>query len=350
MQIALTGAGGQVGAEVALRLSSNPGVVLVPIARDRQSSAFLRYSGVAVAHGAVTDAAFAMAAFKDCDVVANFALASGTPAAAGRENAALTKSIFDSTSPSTTLVFFSSLAADGTTQADGQRRRDFYSDLKRKHEKQVLDLARRHNRKAIVYRLGHVMGDYQGFSAACKAELESGPITIPDPDRLSNTTHTVAICEALFKSAQTPQLHASVYDLVNTPQWNWREVYRHVSGGNEPEFCVVPMSAPRSRAFNPMGWAIRLRPLVTRGLGHLPERFNRRVRADYFVRRAANEVAMLNRAVVVSNAASYWSGHDVHGLPARNTLELIQNGSWKLPETPRKQWPDDLAISGNGDA
>ena len=80
MQIILIGANGQVGAEITLLLANSAGIKVRPIVRSRSGSAFLRFRGVPVMHGSVSDPAQSKRLQDGGDVIANFALALGTPA------------------------------------------------------------------------------------------------------------------------------------------------------------------------------------------------------------------------------------------------------------------------------
>ena len=82
MRIVILGGNGQVAAEVALMLANIRGIDVRPVARSKGGSAFLRFHGVSVIHGSITDLRQARLIQEGADVIANFALASGTPAAA----------------------------------------------------------------------------------------------------------------------------------------------------------------------------------------------------------------------------------------------------------------------------
>src|SRR5260370_31003808 len=130
MRIVIVGSNGQVAAEVALLLASRPEVELRPLVRWRSGSAFLRHHGVPVQHGSITDPEFGANALAGADLIANFALAGGTPAGALKENQEIIRATFAYSAPTATNVFFSTLAVHGSFHENGRRHRSADGDLK----------------------------------------------------------------------------------------------------------------------------------------------------------------------------------------------------------------------------
>ena len=225
MRIVLVGGNGQVGAEVALLLSRQSGVDVQTISRSREGSAFLRLNGIQVTHGDISKPEDARRILDGGDVIANFALALGSPASAVARNRTIIQNCFDYSPQPSTVVFFSTLAVHGEYSPDGRRQSTFYGQLKRQNEAQVRRLSRQKKRKAYVLRLGHVMGDYQRLNELIRDEISNPPVFLPYPDRLSNVTATVTIADALLAIASKRAGPPGIYDLLNQPQWNWREVY-----------------------------------------------------------------------------------------------------------------------------
>ena len=289
MRIAVIGANGQVGAEVSLLLARQVGVEVRAVSRTRNGSAFLRYAGLAVAHGEISDPARAPALLADADVIANFALAIGTPAASLANNARIITRIFECAPPAATIVFFSTLAVNNRGDGAGGMRSP-YEKAKLKAEKLALDLATRMKRKLYILRLGHVAGELQNIMSVWRDELRTQPIRIPDPDRDSNVTYTAAIAEALVAIGEGRVGPPGQYDLVNTPQWTWRRIYTHEAAklgmsvsfatqGPLAENASPGMMARLKRLARAIASQPRVRQMLERGLALMPVEFNEKAKA-----------------------------------------------------------------------
>jgi nucleoside-diphosphate-sugar epimerase len=351
MRIVIVGAGGQVGAEVTLMLASRLDVQVVPVVRSRSGSAFLRYSGVRVLHGDITDPRFGVKCLLGADLVANFALAGGTPREARRQNDSLTRAIFKFSTVSTTLVFFSTLAVQGDVDAQGRRRRTPYADLKQRNERLAESLASRHRRAAYTLRLGHVAGRFQGLTELCRNELRSPPVVLPDPDRLSNVAHTVTIADALLTIADGRSGPPGRYDLTNVPQWTWRQVYEAEAAalGVAASFATVghiASSTVKSRVTHRVFKAVAgngTKDLLLKGLSRLPGSFGYRIRAEYYVDRVRREIAALQAKSEPKNGGTLWAALETHPLPGlARTADLLASGSFHVPYDVDCRWPPDL--------
>lgn len=357
MRIVIIGAGGQVGSEVALMLTQVAGVEVVPIIRTRSGSAFLRYHGIPVVHGDITDPSVGARTLSGADVVANFALAGGTPGQARKQNDNIARAIFEHSNPLTANVFFSTLAVHGDFDAAGRRRMTAYGDLKRRNERLVTTLARRRRRTAYILRLGHVAGTYQALSRFCRDELLSPPVVVPNLERLANVTHTVTIADALVAIGSKRSGPPGLYDVVNVPQWTWRQVYDKEATvlGIAPSFMSiqhdhVPRSALLSRLTRVTLKAIggnSTKDMLLRVLGRLPGSFDGRIRAEYYVDRSRKEIAVLIERPQPRNPATLWPALDVHILPGlsrtddRLALSILSAGSSARIES----WPPDLKVN-----
>lgn len=353
MRIAIIGAGGQVAAEVTLMLTSVAKVEILPLVRTRSSSAFLRYHGVPVAHADITDRALAPHCLAGANVVANFALAGGTPSQARRQNEEIIRTTFEHSDRSATIVFFSTLSVHGGFDAEGRRRRTTYGDLKLGNERLVSTLARQRGQPAYILRLGHVAGSYQGLTQVCRDEILSPPVVAPDPERLSNVTHTVTITDALLAIGRGRAGPPGLYDLVNVPQWTWRQVYEKEAADLGVTLVMIdgirdsrPAFGRRLKRglFTAIG-GVRTKDVLLRMLGRLPDSFGERLRAEYYVNRARSEIAVLNRPPKPLNPGTLWPGLETRSLAGlARTEDLFASNAFPIDQRPAARWPSDLVL------
>ncbi len=352
MRIVILGANGQVAAEVAQRLAGTPGVDLVPVSRTRGGSAHLRSHGIAVWHGSVSDDASAKAMLKNADVVANFALAGGMGRTAIEANNRIIQATIDHSEPTARIIFISTLAVEGSADAAGLMKRGAYGDLKRRNELHFEQAARRAGRRGWTLRLGHVCGEEQNITQSLRRQIALGPVRAPDLERLSNTTYIEAIAEALLAVGEDRAGPPGRYDLVNYPQWTWREVFEHEARvvGLPVEFETSPAPPPHPPALSArlMGAAfaliqrLGLRAVLERSLAFLPGGFADQTKADYFVSRARAEIAALAPRREVPALALLWPAVDARHLPGvRETQTLIAEGAFR-GDRGRTPWPADL--------
>lgn len=350
MRVVLIGGNGQVASEVALILSGIPSIEVRPVARSLGGSAFLRYQGIRVCHGHITEAEDARRIQRGADVVANFALAHGSPAESMAANEAIIRQSFDSSPSNAIIVFFSTLAVRELLGS----KRTLYTKLKLRNEQQVLHLAKKNGRQAYVLRLGHVAGEYQNISLLCRDQLSKPPVAIPDPGRLSNVVHTVTVADAIVAIGERRAGPPGLYDLVNVPQWTWRQVYSREADilgipvifeirgeGSAPTLGVV--SQFRNIAFA-MIRNFHLKERLTAIAGSLPVPFNDRLRAEYLLDRARREIAALEEVPPVGNHATEWPALETRVLAGLTSTETLLASTGSLSQRRNiKRWPPDLA-------
>ncbi len=348
----VVGANGQVASEVAILLHGHPGLEVVPISRTRNGSAFLRSRGIPVFHGSITDAATARRALAGADIVANFALASGLGRAAVDVNHAIIDSTIEHSEPAARVVFFSTLAVHGNFDAAGVRSRSAYGDLKLRNERHFERSIARSGREGLILRLGHVCGDEQNISHMIRKEVEAGEVVLSDPDRASNTTHVVAIAEALLAIAEGRASTSGRYDCVNEPSWTWREVYEYEAANLDRTVVIrrgtstPSVAAPITRRI--FASAIRTveklgaRATLDRALSLLPEAVVGRIKARHAMTVCRGEIASLGGSSLSRNPATWWPALAVENLTGpRNTRELIDGGVFR-DRNDRAPWPRDL--------
>ena len=351
MKIVLLGANGQVASEVAILLHGLPGVEVVPVSRTRNGSAFLRSRGVPVMHGSITDSVQARILLSGAGVVANFALASGLGRTIVDANHSIIQASIDHAEPTARIVFFSTLAIHGIFGPRGERTQNAYGDLKLRNEKYFTRAVARSGNLGFILRLGHVCGEEQNITHLIRSEIASGDVLIDDLERASNTTHVVAIAEALLAIAEGRAKTAGRYDLVNQPQWSWRQVYEYESLKTgrtlvirRAEVAQIGRQPLLRRAMSSVLTAVDrlgIKPVLERVLPYLPTAVVERIKLNHSIKAARQEIAALTPPAVLSNTASWWPALDIEPLPGvRNTQQLIDEGSF-LRKPPAPPWPRD---------
>ena len=354
MKIVLLGANGQVASEVAILLHGLAGVEVVPVSRTRNGSAFLRSRGVPVLHGAITDSDQARKMLAGAGVVANFALASGLGRAIVDANQAIIQASIDHADPSARIVFFSTLAIHGNFGPRGERSHNAYGDLKLRNEKYFTRAISRSGNPGFILRLGHVCGEEQNITHLIRSEVAAGDVLLEDPERPSNTTQVVAIAEALLAIAEGRANPPGRYDLVNEPQWSWRQAYEYESAMTGRPLAIRRVEAARSRrqpllrravstALNAVD-RLGIRAVLERALPYFPTGMVGKIKVSHSVKAAREEIAALSAPESLANAASWWPALEVRPLPGvRITKQLIDEGNFRRKPT-APPWPRDLRL------
>lgn len=355
VKVAVLGANGQVGSEICLLLSHVPDVELVAVCRNRSGSAFLRWQGIACRHGRPADLTDARRLFGDCDLILNFALGSGNPAQIRSTEDNLIQNSFACSRPDATVVYFSTQSVYGDP-SPGRRVRwkNPYGRAKLVSETRVLAASRKFRKPAFILRLGHVCGELQGISLDIRRELRERRAFLPATDVPSNTVLTVAILDAI-EQIRTGAAKPGVYDLMNTPQWTWRQVYRY-----EAERCDLPfepISVPDpmtsrsgvrvsfSSIVKVMTGARWNRDVLAKLLAHAPPSVSQRAQAAWYRQRASAEIAALSHQPGNELAEHLcWVTNGRHPLPQRPTVDLLRSDPYRglLSNGSRQSWPADL--------
>lgn len=333
-----------------MMLANAAGVELRPVARSRGGSTFLRYHGIPVLHGNISDPDEARRLQSGARLIANFALAAGTPAEALSRNTEIIRQTFFASPPEAIIVFFSTLSVHGQYDENGRCVTTFYGQMKLANERLVFSLSRQLQREAYVLRLGHVAGQFQNMTDFIQREIAAGPVPMIDPERASNITFTEAITEALLAIASGTAGPPGLYDLVNLPQWSWREIYAReaqklgkllqieIARANQSSRASL-----RHKALEIVG-RIGRKEQILQVMSYLSKRFNVRLKADYYVRRASNEIRALEKQRLVANNAMYWPEIPARHLNGvRMTRELIDTKVYSINDEIKQRWPADLA-------
>lgn len=355
-RIAILGANGQVGAELCLLLSKHDDVEVVPVCRNRFGSAFLRYHGVRCRHGLIADPAQARELIGDCDVIVNLALATGglLPRVAREVNRTIIEHCIKYAPPRAKIIYSSSRLVYGdSTETRRIRWRNPYGQEKLKGERDARRTGRREGREIYILRLGVTCGDLQDVTACIREQIEAGPVIFPAQDRHSDTVYTATIADAVLVIAAGKE-RPGTYDLMNKPQWSWREVYEYEAGR-----CGLPLTiehVPTRGMVKPPRGASRLisfavglvsRASVPKQLGmrlasRLSPRLNRRILASSVQQRARQEIARLTRRTVSSELMLRRPVGRRFMESLTPTIDLLRSEAYQLPvRNESASWPED---------
>lgn len=356
LKVAVLGANGQVGAELCLLLARVPDVELVPIARTRTGSAFLRWHGIRCRHGRAASAEEAYGLISDCDVIVNSALASGTPAQMRRTEDAIVRNAFACSSSAAVIIHFSTQSVYGDPrQGKSIRWRSLYGRAKLATEKRVRAQSRRHRKRAYILRLGHVCGPLQQISNNIRQEIREDRVVLGAIDLPSNTVYTATIVEAILAIIRG-RVAPGCYDLMNVPQWTWRTVYEYEARacGCElhPRF-VAGSAARRPFPARMLRWLAAaggnavagsfMRQLVAAGLARLPPDLSERAQAWWYCKRARSEIAALSISPTPTDHLTWVANgkHFIDSLPPTSQV-LDQNPYEGFAQPPSGPWSEDL--------
>jgi nucleoside-diphosphate-sugar epimerase len=317
-RVAIVGANGQVGTEVALRLRGVEGIEVVPIIRNVSGSAFLRLNGMACRHGRITEPAEARTLIGDCDVVVNFALSNTAVPRIDRDmNRQIVRSMVAAAKRGAPIVFVSTMMV----HAPGIKFwfPDSYGLEKLVTERMFRQACRSSHHPAFVFRLGHVMGEMQNITSKIRGEIRDGKVALPHKGlRASNTVFTAGVIEAIVEIAKTAA-RPGTYDLITFPQWTWLDVYKYYAA----ELGLPLQLADAAQAHDPKpglgspGGSMRrflrylanhrtLSERLTFALAFLPRTVNQRVYLRYLQTRALTEITALRQSEKVEFCVQDW--------------------------------------------
>jgi nucleoside-diphosphate-sugar epimerase len=353
-KVAVVGANGQVGAEICLLLGRDPDIELIPICRNRSGSAFLRHQGLACRHGLAADPAQAPSLIGDCDVIVNCALTSGTPNEIRAFDRTLLRNLFACSRDEAIVIHLSTLMVYGDPRPGvWPRLLSPYGRAKLAAERRVQLESRRSGKRGYILRLGHVCGPLQNITQKIRDEIVAGRVLLPIEDTPSNTVYTLTIVDALL-SIMSGRERPGVYDLTNSPQWTWLEVYEC-----EARALRVALKPTRVVSAAPLGWGARVlqwmrgsaaRLARTTVIRHALEKFlalgpaalNDRAQATWFKVRARAEIGELSRATPPAPELTWMSLAHRPMNSLRPSRELIEADGYASLSTHRSPWPEDL--------
>jgi nucleoside-diphosphate-sugar epimerase len=303
MKIAVVGANGQVGRELCIILRHWRHDV-TPIVRNPWGAAFLRHCGFRVHFASASSIADMKAATADSHLVIISAYADssdGTTTAAMKTNRDLVTAVVAAAPPSSVVVFFSTVRVIADSVDPAVRwwePRPPYDRVKAAAEREFLKQCRKFGRKGVALRLGHVIGYNQAKNDRfMAADQMTDPLLSVDGDAVSNTVHTATIAEACVACTSTA-VAGGCYNLVNKPQWTWREVFHYLSPqSHEWRFRKARLDGrPRARwsGLIPALWRAVRRTLPA-AKDWLPASTRLRLQAAIKATSAGAEIAKLQR-------------------------------------------------------
>lgn len=301
--IGLVGGNSQVATEVALFLSLQPDIQVVPICRSSIGAAYLRHCGLGSRTGSMNDASAARELMAGLDLVADFSLPLGAAGEMRRRTQSAVTQLVEQSPAAFRVVYISTQMAFGIGQGYTDRRYHFlahttYGAVKRYGEQLVRRLARAAGKEAYVLRLGQVHGELQSVSQQMRAVFrEQRKVSLPDT--VSDTVFAYSIAEALANIAAGKE-KPGVYTLMSTPDWHWRDIYDYYceEAGRRPElhlYSCSPSRIPRKwlRAAQAAGKRVLLRHRESIGayvLSRMPQTEGG-ILAKYRLSNAARDIA-----------------------------------------------------------
>jgi nucleoside-diphosphate-sugar epimerase len=322
---------------------------------------------MACRHGLAADPQQARELLADCDLIANFALGSGSPREAHDANLRLIRNSIECSSPEARILYFSTVSVYGDPRPEARIRwKSAYAREKLRCEQATLRVGQRMGREVYVLRLGHVCGELQNVTALIREEIASGLCGLPDPQRASNTVYTATIVDAILRIARGLEVPGT-FDLLNQPQWTWRQVFQYEArrvglpleeaGCGEAHAAAGGLNyrsgAPRNgqsfvkRALRSAIGLLTASParkeLAMQAIAWLSPRLNNRIQGAYYMHRAAAEIAALH-VREVRNDAMRWREVGWRMLKSvAPTAELLADRRYAIPPcAPQRDWPVDI--------
>lgn len=304
MKLGIVGGNSQVATELAF-LMRDRGYDVVPIVRNVLGSQFLSYHGFDVRIGSVTDPTEAKRLLGDVDAVVVAAFAwqlsrDGFHPGRSREiNEALIENSAAVTRTGTPVIYFSSIAAFGSTLGHFSDL-DLYTQEKRNAERTLSEACKRHEKPGYALRLGVVFGHTQSAVQSLVMDVVDGRDVVRlavDGEKPANIVHTVTIADAIdrcIERAVTP----GTYTLVNEPNWTWQQTYEYYA----PEHVTLRFEGRQKTDAPPLprralGSAFRVADayegVIRSGLTYLPDTVNERLFKRYVQNRFASEIGEL---------------------------------------------------------
>ena len=257
------------------------------------------------------------------------------------------------------MLYFSTVSVYGTPYPESRFRwKNSYAREKLRCERLALRYGKKFGKKVYVLRLGHVCGELQGITRIIRQDIANDTVAIPAPDRSSNVVYVATIVDAILRAATASLGSPGIYDLLNMPQWTWRQVYEF-----EAENTGCNIGIDYSLAKEPRMTTSIIRRFVTslanvllnnpvrkeyamQIISRLSVPLNKRIQALYFKNRAASEIEALNN-FKITNDALKWREVGEHPLTSlTDTLELMRQPEYHThPTDPAARWPEDMQMA-----
>jgi nucleoside-diphosphate-sugar epimerase len=242
-RVAIVGANGRVGTELALRLRDVGDISAVALCRNPAGSAFLRLGSIECLHGEFAETSEATRMLRGCDVVVHLAY---RPPRSRRQylvNRA-TASNAVSAAPEGSHVLFASTIMVYAPDLN-IRIPSAYGMEKLSLERLVRRLGDSMRRPTTLLRMGHTLGPLQPQSLEVLNAVRQGVTQLPEKGRRpSNTVFVASLADVVVQAARGV-LPQGTFDLISQPQWSWMDVFQHYAKEIDREF--VPTDAPLER-------------------------------------------------------------------------------------------------------
>lgn len=358
MKVAILGANGQVGAEVCMILRNHENISLVPVCRNRLGSAYLRYQGIACRHGYPTDNIQAKMLLGDCPVVANFALSGGMSHKVSEVNKRLIRNSIECSPHGSTILYFSTVAVYGDpTLGKWLRWKNSYTKEKLRCERLAIKYGKEFNKKVYVLRLGHVCGQLQNITNLIQEDIINKNGTVTLPDRKSNVVHVSTVADAILKASSDCLGRPGIYDLLNIPQWTWKEIYEfeannvghqaYINHSNNEKTSTVFIKAidlithiVKAISSNPVS-----KECIRSQMVYLPDKINYFLQAIYYKNRAMYEISALNQQTINNNALNWMEMGECQLTALAKTREIIRKKKYSIQNSDlTARWPNDIEM------
>ena len=166
----IVGANGQVASEICLELDKRKEVILTALCRNPIGSVYLRANGLSVVHGNI-EGTIMPEGIGTADVIINTIYVKDKPAAMRKRHFGILENIVKASNPDGVIIHFSTIAVFHKSS---------YAHEKLDQEEFLKKLAKKYQRKVIIFRLGHVFGKNQGHSLTFRDFLLDTPkISLP---------------------------------------------------------------------------------------------------------------------------------------------------------------------------
>ena len=226
-RIAILGVNGQVGAELALSLYSQPGCEIVGFLRAEYGAVLCRLAGIRYR---ILDAGVDLREF---DTVVDAAIPSGDNSLLGTQIRALIDRNLAAMKPGATYVYLSSIMAMGmpasATIARAHRiARTPYSVAKRSAERESLRLGEARGVRVVAIRLGQVHGVVQSATQDFVDKFSRPEVWVNGgPDDLLTTVFVAELADFLGHGHEQ-DLKPGIYYGVSQPQWRQKDFFEYV--------------------------------------------------------------------------------------------------------------------------
>lgn len=230
LRIAILGANGQVGSELALLLADAADIDLVGVVRSEYSAALLRLAGVPHETASFEDGRTLARALDGCDLVVDLTYPSGQLADIPSMLERNMRAVMRAMRRGARYLHMSSIMAFGMPSGSAELRsyripRASYGHIKRWAEGRAVRLGRELGVRTYVYRLGQAHGVLQAVTQEYRRRAECHEFRLAGRrEELATTVFLNAVADAVLVCARDQVAPERIYTLVSNPQWTLAEL------------------------------------------------------------------------------------------------------------------------------